>query len=216
MLETKAKGPACIIFDLDGTLVDSEVLSAKAFCDLIPALGWEVEEILAAYRGWKLSEIIGDIEERHGTRLGADFVPVYRRHVEALFQEGLKAFPGVHEALASIKVRMCVASSGPKAKIESALLKTGLAHFFGSNVFSSYDVGCWKPDPGLFLFAAKAMAAKPEDCLVVEDSQVGIEAAQAAGMRFLRFTSGSTAKTFEAAMFESYSQLAAKVDGLFS
>ena len=75
-----------------------------------------------------------------------------------------------------------MASSGPLKKIEQALEVTELAKFFSGNVFSSYEVDSWKPEPGIFLHASKAMNVAPEQCLVVEDSEAGIEAGLAGGM----------------------------------
>jgi HAD superfamily hydrolase (TIGR01509 family) len=90
---------------------------------------------------------------------------------------------GVKKALSKIQQIKCVASSGPLEKINQALQITGLSEFFGSHVFSSYIVKSWKPDPGLFLYAAEAMNCRPEECAVVEDSKVGLVAAINAGMQ---------------------------------
>ncbi|WP_431732389.1 HAD-IA family hydrolase [Chromobacterium vaccinii] len=76
---------------------------------------------------------------------------------------------------------------GLPKKIKHALTITQLAPFFGERFFSAYIVGSWKPDPGLFLHAAAAMGFAPENCVVVEDSPVGLEAAAAAGMHALHF-----------------------------
>jgi beta-phosphoglucomutase-like phosphatase (HAD superfamily) len=77
--------------------------------------------------------------------------------------------------------------SGPPEKIETSLALTGLQPFFEGRVFSSYDVGVWKPDPGLFLHAARVMGVAPGDCAVVEDSVFGIQAGLAAGMTVFAF-----------------------------
>lgn len=65
---------------------------------------------------------------------------------------------------------------------------TGLARYFDGRVFSSYEIGSWKPEPGLFLHAAEALGFLPEHCVVVEDSEAGVQAALAARMRVLYFT----------------------------
>src|SRR5262249_28029536 len=96
---------------------------------------------------------------------------------------------------------------GPPEKIARALTVAGLAHFFKDNIFSSYDVGSWKPDPGLFLHAADKMAFPPERCVVVEDSDVGIEAALAAGMRALRYGPSNDDSVTGAATFNDMAQL---------
>lgn len=78
-------------------------------------------------------------------------------------------------------------------KIRHALAVTGLAAHFGDRLFSSYDVGSWKPEPGLFLHAAERMGFAPERCVVVEDSDVGLQAATAAGMHAVHYAPGESA-----------------------
>ena len=90
--------------------------------------------------------------------------------------------------LRAISFPFCVASSGPTSKIRQALRVSGLLSFFGKNIFSSYEIESWKPEPGLFLHAAKIMGFSPARCVVVEDSEVGLQAATAAGMRSLKYT----------------------------
>jgi HAD superfamily hydrolase (TIGR01509 family) len=86
------------------------------------------------------------------------------------------------DALESIQLPKCVASSGPMEKIRQALQVTNLANYFRDDIFSSYDIQSWKPEPDLFLWAANAMGIAPSKCAVVEDSPAGIEAAKRAGM----------------------------------
>lgn len=106
-----------------------------------------------------------------------------------------------------IEYRICVAS-GPLEKIRRALSVSSLASFFGNNVFSSYEVKSWKPDPGLFLHAAEAMDCLPERCVVVEDSQPGIQAAAAAGMRsFLYSQDRDTSFDHNSVVFSSMRDL---------
>ena len=82
---------------------------------------------------------------------------------------------------------MCVASSGPPEKIETALQVTGLRDYFGESIFSSYDINSWKPEPELFLHAAKEMGFAVNECAVVEDSLVGIQAARSANMHAILY-----------------------------
>jgi HAD superfamily hydrolase (TIGR01509 family) len=177
----------CIIFDLDGTLVDSEALCNQAFLDLLPALDDSVERLVHRYRGRKLAPILADIEHRLGHRLPEDFERRYRQRVSELFTTDLRPTPGVLEMLESLRHPYCVASSGPREKIQQALNVSGLAPFFRDTIFSSYEVGSWKPEPGLFLHAAGVMDFSPGECVVVEDSEVGIMAAAAAGMTALQY-----------------------------
>ncbi len=181
---------ACVIFDLDGTLVDSEIVSATVFKEMIPELPLDPPAIMAAYRGLQFARILEDFTDRYGVRLDEDFTPRFRAAAAARFATDLRAYPGVHAALDALPHALCVASNAPLAKIGHALDVTGLADVFGANVFSAYEVGHWKPDPRLFLTAAGAMGVAPEACIVVEDSEVGVAAGLAAGMQVIRFTNG--------------------------
>ena len=84
-----------------------------------------------------------------------------------------------------MRVPFCVASSGPKTKIEENLRTTNLYPHFAGKIFSAYEYNSWKPDPGLFLSAAKQFDIAPEDCVVVEDSIFGVSAGIAANMTVL-------------------------------
>ncbi|WNB78038.1 HAD-IA family hydrolase [Methylomonas koyamae] len=177
----------CVIFDLDGTLVDSEALCNQAFLDLLPQLNETVNVLMLRYRGKKLAAIFTDIEIRLGRKLPETFEQHYRQRVSELFRCELKPMPGVIEMLEALHVPKCIASSGPMPKIRQSLEISGLAPYFGDNLFSSYEVGSWKPEPGLFQYAAKSMGFMPDQCVVIEDSEVGVEAAAAAGMRAFRY-----------------------------
>ncbi|WP_293935530.1 HAD-IA family hydrolase [Iodobacter sp.] len=176
-----------VIFDLDGTLVDSEPLCNQAFLDLLPSLSETVVSLVNRYRGKKLAEILSDIENKLGHSLPEGFEARYRQRVADLFATELKPMRGVPEMLGQIQHPFCIASSGPPEKIRHALAITGLATHFGERLFSSYLVKSWKPDPGLFLHAAATLGFAPEQCVVVEDSPVGLKAAAAAGMQALHY-----------------------------
>jgi len=178
-----------LIFDCDGTLVDSEMLCNSAMETCLERVGVveSASSLLARYRGAKLSGILADIGDRHARVLPAGFVERYRDEVSRLFARHLKPTDGVAEALVQLSNPKCVASSGPVAKICQALEVTGLARHFGEHIYSSYEVKSWKPDPGLFLEAARAENFQSSECIVVEDSLLGVEAARRAGMAFLLY-----------------------------
>jgi HAD superfamily hydrolase (TIGR01509 family) len=178
----------CVIFDLDGTLVDSEPLCNGAFLDLLPELDDSVEGMMQRYRGSRLAPVLVDLEARLGRALPEDFAALYRRRVAELFDQQLLAMPGALEMLRALDCTTCIASSGPMEKIRHSLRLGGLAPLFGTRVFSAYDVGSWKPEPGLFLHAAEVLGFEPAQCVVVEDSEPGLRAAQAAGMRAVHFS----------------------------
>jgi len=179
----------CIIFDCDGTLVDSEFLCNLGLEIKLRDYGVEVSarEMMERFRGGKLATILDELEKEHQIKLKKDFVPSYRSLVDRLFEERLQPCVGVAEMLSEISLPKCVASSGPLNKINKALTLTGLSSHFNDNIFSSYEVGSWKPEPGIFLHAAKAMGYFPQHCAVVEDSLLGIAAAQRAEMRAILY-----------------------------
>lgn len=178
-----------IIFDCDGTLVDSELLCNEALAIKLAELDIVVspQELVDRFRGVKFTDILAVIEVEYLIALPANFEIEYREKVKALFALSLTANEGVKGLLESIQLPMCVASSAPRPKIEQALALTDLNMFFKQNIFSCFDIGIWKPEPDIFLHASEEMGYKPENCLVVEDSPVGIQAAIAAGMKVVLY-----------------------------
>lgn len=174
----------CVIFDCDGTLVDSEYLCNLGLELKLKEIGIveSAEDMMVRFQGWKLATILESLETKHNVKFDDSFSLSYRSLVDELFEKELKPCIGVEKAIQQLDFKKCVASSGPINKIEKALSTTGLLNYFNGNLFSSYEIGSWKPDPDIFLYAAKMMGFKPDECGVVEDSPVGIEAAKAAGM----------------------------------
>lgn len=178
----------CVIFDLDGTLVDSERLNGQAFLDLLPGLALTVEDLAREHGGRQLARVMDDLAQRLGHALPDGFEPAYRQRVAELFDSQLQATPGTADMLRRHAFARCVASSAPPAKIAQALRASGLQALFDPrHLYSAYDIGSWKPEPGIFLHAAQGMGRAPRDCLVVEDSAAGLAAADAAGMAALHY-----------------------------
>lgn len=178
----------CLVFDCDGTLVDSELLCNLGLEIKLRAYGIEASaaDMMKKYRGGKLADILKSIEQEHHILLKDNFVTEYRAIVEQLFEKELTPCKGVIEFLEQNTLAICVASSGPRQKIEKALLTTDLKKYF-NNIFSSYDIKSWKPDPEIFLHAASTMGFSTNECLVIEDSIKGIEAGLAAKMKTVLF-----------------------------
>jgi HAD superfamily hydrolase (TIGR01509 family) len=178
-----------IIFDSDGVLVDSEPITGSVLASLLGEFGYGItaEQGVKLCRGRKMADIIAEIEANSGIQLSEDFVPRLRLRVAQSFQTDLKAIAGIPEVLERLELPYCVASSGPTEKIRAALQATGLLQHFDGRIFSAYEVQSWKPDPGLFLYAASRMGAQPAKCVVVEDSPLGVQAAVAAGMGALGY-----------------------------
>jgi len=100
-----------------------------------------------------------------------------------------------HAALAELMSTLghCVASSSTRERLDLSLQVTGLEGLFGDRVFSAYQVEHGKPAPDLYLLAARSFALKPANCIVIEDSTLGIRAAVAAGMKTIGFAGASHA-----------------------
>ncbi|WNZ13661.1 HAD-IA family hydrolase [Streptomyces sp. 11x1] len=173
-----------VVFDCDGVLVDSEKLSSQAMLEMAADEGIVLtpDAALAFIRGRKVATWVAELETRLGRSLAPDFVPEFRRRAAALFTVALRPVPDVPRMLDELTVPFCTASSAPRDKIEHTLGLTGLLPRFADRIYSAYEVGAWKPDPGLFLHAARDLGVPADRCVVVEDSLVGVQAAVAAGM----------------------------------
>jgi len=175
----------CIIFDCDGTLVDSELLFNLALSKKLTEHSIEIsaEQLVTRFRGNRLSSVLETLASEHDVVFDSTFVEEYRELGALYFRQGLVACDGVVETLPQIKLAMCAASNGPLAKMQLALSVTNLAKYFGENLFSAYQINSWKPEPDLFIYAAEKMGFEANECMVLEDSLVGIQAAEAAGMK---------------------------------
>jgi HAD superfamily hydrolase (TIGR01509 family) len=177
-----------VIFDCDGTLVDSEVPSMDVIHEQASALGvvFTREQAHKRFRGVRMADCIAWIAAQlpqvpHG--FAEDFARTVRAAQAQRFAKKLDVIPGAFELLGTLQIPFCVATNGPREKVELTLGLTGLRPFFPQHIFSAYEVGVYKPDPGLFLHAARVLGVAPEHCAVVEDSLPGIVAGLAAGMR---------------------------------
>ncbi|CAG9183357.1 HAD-IA family hydrolase [Cupriavidus pinatubonensis] len=174
-----------VIFDCDGTLVDSEPIGLAALLDEAAAhgLAMDAAEGEALFKGIKMAECVQEIEARIGTSVPEDFVPRVRVRMAQYFRERLQVIPGADHVMENLSLPYCIASNGPREKIQLTLEVCGLLPGFKGPIFSAYDIDSWKPAPELFLYAAKSMGFAAEECAVVEDSVPGMEAGLAAGMR---------------------------------
>ena len=183
-----------VIFDCDGVLVDSEPLSNTVFARALrrEGLDWSVEETMRRLMGRSMKACVEIVEGLLARQLPEDFVHRMQADTLQAFRDApLQAVPGINEAIDAIEaqgIKTCIASSGGFDKMEVSLGVTGLWSRFEGRIFSSSQVKRGKPFPDLFLHAAIAMNEQPFDCVVVEDSVPGVQAAKAAGMRVLGYT----------------------------
>jgi HAD superfamily hydrolase (TIGR01509 family) len=190
-------GLQLVIFDCDGVLVDSEVISNEVLARALTEQGLPttLAQSRRDYQGLLLADIDSRAQARLGRPLAGDWLERYERERAAVFRRELRAVPGVAEAVRSIQaagVAVCVASQGKLEKTRLSLKLTKLDSLFPDEaLFSAYSVPRGKPHPDLFLHAAASMAAEPARCAVVEDTPSGVTAAVAAGMRAFGYAADS-------------------------
>jgi HAD superfamily hydrolase (TIGR01509 family) len=188
-------GSTLVIFDCDGVLVDSEPLSIDVLTHYFTELGAPVAHDLAYTRflGRSMATIIGIMHDDYGLQVTDRHLEELRERLNVRFRAELQPIPHIAAALSDIPYARCVASSSKPERIRLSLGLTGLLESFEPHIYSSTMVKNGKPAPDLFLHAARDMGASPGDCVVVEDSPAGIQAAKSAGMRVLAFTGGTHA-----------------------
>ncbi len=177
-----------VIFDSDGTLVDSEVPAMDVLHEMACAVGLSVtrDEAHGRFRGVRMADIaawIGSQVADKPDEFETEFTRRYRATITQRFRENLSPMPGAYELLSNLEIPFGVATNGPREKVQLTLDLTGLLPLVGDRIFSAYDHGCFKPDPGLFLLAARVLGHEPRHCAVVEDSIPGLVAGVAAGMQ---------------------------------
>lgn len=183
-------GIKAVIFDCDGTLVDSEFLSNQVLANYVGELGFKItsREATELFTGGEMAKSLAVLEQRLGRPFPDSFVPEFRRRQAVALRKQLQPVDGARDLLAGITLPFCLASNAPLDKCELNLQVTGLAEFFApGRIHSAYQIGIWKPAPDLFLQAAAALNVSPQECAVVEDSPVGVDAGRAAGMRVFAY-----------------------------
>lgn len=193
-----------LIFDCDGTLVDSELISLQVLSEVMGELGhpMDVEACLDAFMGRHNADILREIERRAGTRLPPEAGPAIRARMLERLRAGLQPVAGVAAVLEGLSGPRCVASSSSLPRIRESLEITGLAGFFEPHLFSAVQVEHGKPAPDLFLFAAMQMGASSNQSIVIEDSVAGVLAGVAAGMPVIGFAGASHAQEHHGARLE--------------
>jgi HAD superfamily hydrolase (TIGR01509 family) len=199
-----------VIFDCDGVLVDTELISNTVLAGLLTQAGLPttLEYCLREYRGRSMQSVMKLATQRHGASLPGDVVERYYAGLKEAFARDGEAIPGVIDALDRITLPSCVASSGPHHKMEVTLRRAGLWERFAGRIFSATEVERGKPAPDIFLHAAREMGFDPSTTAVVEDSVPGVQAAHAAGMRVLAFARDTDAGELAAAGGEPFGDMA--------
>ena len=192
----------CIIFDCDGVLIDSESIAIGILVDMANDLGADMDkyEAIIELKGKSLNLCMQIISDR------------INRELPDTFKEQIQPIDGIKSVLENIKLPFCVASSGPENKIRLNLEVTGLLPFFEGNIFSCYAIQKWKPEPDVYLWAAKTMGFKPSECLVIEDSVSGVISATRGGFDVYGYTEHDYNKELEAVATKTFCSMSNLLD----
>ncbi len=190
-----------LILDNDGVLVDSEPIANRVLAELLTEYGDPTTygESVTRYLGTTLTYVREVVEAKLGHALPADLERRYHDELFARMRTELTAVAGVEAALDAIDLPTCVASSGTHERIAFALKTVGLYDRFAGRIFSAEDVSRGKPFPDLFRYAAKRLGVAPAECVVVEDSPYGVQAAKAAGMAVVGYAALTPASRLDGA-----------------
>jgi len=183
-----------IIFDFDGTIVDSEPHANKGLAEVLTDLGFPTtyDESVATYIGFRMVDCIRTAEQIHRRKLPDDFADLCRARVGALIDQHLQPVPGaVAFVRAQTRASIAIASSSRVKGIERSLERVGLSGVFDGRIFSAADIERGKPQPDIFLKAAEGLAAEPQNCIVIEDGVLGVRGAVAAGMTVIGLTAAA-------------------------
>lgn len=184
--------PDLIIFDCDGVLVDSELLSCQCLSDELSVSGISLTlaQALELFLGRSTSAITQHYREL-GQVVPVDFPLRLKSRVLTVLEQALRPVHDVDAVLSGLRVPHCVASSSDLDRVALSLKVTGLAPHFETRIYTAQMVRHGKPAPDLFLHAAEKMGAAPARTLVIEDSVSGVQAGKAAGMTVWGFVGGS-------------------------
>ncbi len=185
-------GRPAVLWDMDGVIVDTAPFHFKAWQQTFSKLGvkYTTAQFKASF-GQRNEAIIPEII---GKPISPEEIAAIAREKEALFRRlargKIKPFPGAVELLQRLsksKIKMALVSSTPLRNIDAVLESLEIKAVF-QTIISGADVSKGKPDPECFLLAASRLGAKPENCIVIEDSTAGVSAAKSAGMKCIAIT----------------------------
>lgn len=183
-----------VLFDCDGTLADTMPLHYLAWRRLIRDAGGDFpEELFYSWGGRPPAEILGSLSEMYSLRLNvAESVKLKENYYLDLLHLAKPIEPVLKLAtILSGKIPMAVVSGGTKRAVIATLQAIGAGHLF-DEIITSDDYPEGKPSPTPFLVAAQRLRVEPQSCLVFEDSPTGIQAAKAAGMKFVSIERGGS------------------------
>ncbi len=196
--------PGAVLFDCDGVLVDSEKLMSVVFAGMLTEIGlpYTPADTIRTFMGRSMVSCMQIVAQQLGHAAPDDFLQRVDARAYAAFERDLEAVPGVEALLDLLDVHgvpFAVASSGSHDKMQKTLGITGLLPRMAGRITSATEVVHGKPSPDVFLLAAERLGVAPDECLVIEDSLLGIQAARAASMRVIGYAAMTDADAMRAA-----------------
>jgi HAD superfamily hydrolase (TIGR01509 family) len=173
-----------VIFDCDGVLVDSELITNRIFAGMLNEMGIPVslDDVFEQFVGRSMPQCLELTAGLLGRPVPDGFLPEFQARTAAALKSELKAVPDIEEVLATMGIPFCVASSGTHEKMHTTLGVTGLLPKFQGKMYSVTEVAKSKPAPDVFLYAARQSGVDASACAVIEDTPTGVRAGVAAGM----------------------------------
>lgn len=208
--------PKLVIFDCDGVVVDSEPLTLQLIRDDLAARGLplDLSKVTDLFVGGTIAGA-GAQARAMGADISADWADLIYDKVFAALARSVEPIPGIGAVLDRLDhqgIPYAIGSNGPHRKMEITLARCGLSARFAGRTYSREDVAAPKPAPDVYLLAASQAGVAPQDCVVIEDSATGAQAAVAAGMAVFGFARETPRTKFEGLtelLFEDMAQLPA-------
>jgi HAD superfamily hydrolase (TIGR01509 family) len=193
--------PKLVIFDCDGVVVDSEPLTLQLIRDDLAARGLPLDltKTTDLFMGSTIAGAGAQAREM-GADIPEDWVDLIYDKVFAALARKVESIPGIGAVLDRLDrqgIAYAIGSNGPHRKMEITLARCGLAARFAGRTYSREDVAAPKPAPDVYLLAASQAGVAPQDCVVIEDSATGAQAAVAAGMAVFGFARETPRAKFE-------------------
>jgi HAD superfamily hydrolase (TIGR01509 family) len=182
-----------VLFDNDGTIVDSEIIAVRIMLRHLQAHGLEMDEQTYSKRfpGLLERDILHIARTEYKMVIPEDFMKGVHAEYWEEFDRSLCAIKGMDEVFRKVKLPKSMVSNGSVKHVERSLTKVQLREALDGEIFSAEHVERPKPFPDVYFHALKTLSLNPEDVLVVEDSPTGVQAARDAGVKVIGFLGAS-------------------------
>ncbi|MBL7783920.1 MAG: HAD family phosphatase [Saprospiraceae bacterium] len=178
-----------LLFDNDGTIVDSEIIAVRATLRLLEPYGFRMseQEYSQRFPGLLERDILAIIREEHGVVVADDYFDQLRALHQEGFQRELRTIPGMESIFRSVRVPKSMVSNGSVRHVVQCLQQVGLHDALDGRIFSAEQVARPKPHPDVYRHALDELELHPSETIAVEDSPTGVAAAREAGLRVVGF-----------------------------